>query len=59
MAVTYALSPRGACHMQGDMYELDLGRSTAEEIDLVPGDRHDTSVDKGRTAARLHAWRNL
>jgi len=59
MAVTYALSPRGACHMEGDMYELDLGRDKAEEIGLVPGDRHDTSAEKGRTAARLQAWRNL
>jgi aldehyde:ferredoxin oxidoreductase len=59
MAVTYALSPRGACHMQGDMYDLDLGRDTGEAIGLVPGDRHENSVEKGRTAARLQAWRNL
>src|SRR5512140_1692068 len=59
MAITYALSPRGACHMQGDMYELDLGRSVDEEIGLVPGDRHENSVEKGRMAARLQAWRNL
>lgn len=59
MAVTYALSPRGACHMQGDMYELDLGRSTDEELRLVTGDRHENSFEKGRMAARLQAWRNL
>ena len=59
MAVTYALSPRGACHMQGDMYELDLGRDNGEDINLVPGDRHDPNIEKGRTAARLQAWRNL
>jgi aldehyde:ferredoxin oxidoreductase len=59
MAVTYALSPRGACHMQGDMYDLDLGRDTGEAIGLVPGDRHENSSEKGRTAARLQAWRNL
>jgi aldehyde:ferredoxin oxidoreductase len=58
-AVTYALSPRGACHMQGDMYELDLGRDSGESIGLVPGDRHENSQEKGRTAARLQAWRNL
>ena len=58
-AVTYALSPRGACHMEGDMYELDLGRDSGEDIGLVPGDRHENSVEKGRTAARLQAWRNL
>jgi aldehyde:ferredoxin oxidoreductase len=59
MAVTYALSPRGACHMEGDMYELDLGRSNGEDIGLVPGDRHESSLEKGRTAARLQALRNL
>ena len=58
-APIYALSPRGACHMQGDMYQLDLGRDTGEDIGLVPGDRHENSVEKGRTAARLQAWRNL
>jgi aldehyde:ferredoxin oxidoreductase len=58
-AVTYALSPRGACHMQGDMYTLDLGQSGSEDIGLVTGDRHDNTVEKGRTAARLQAWRNL
>jgi aldehyde:ferredoxin oxidoreductase len=59
MAVTYALSPRGACHMQGDMYTLDLGQSNIEEVGLEPGDRHDNTFEKGRTAARLQAWRNL
>jgi len=59
MAVTYALSPRGACHMQGDMFDLDLGRSNLAEVGLEPGDRHDNSFEKGRSAARLQAWRNL
>jgi aldehyde:ferredoxin oxidoreductase len=58
-AVTYALSPRGACHMQGDMYTLDLGQSGVEDVGLVPGDRHENTTEKGRTAARLQAWRNL
>jgi aldehyde:ferredoxin oxidoreductase len=59
MAVTYALSPRGACHMQGDMFTLDLGQSNVGEVGLEPGDRHDNTFEKGRTAARLQAWRNL
>ena len=59
MAVTYALSPRGACHMEGDMFSLDLGQSNVEEVGLVPGDRHDNTLEKGRSAARLQAWRNL
>jgi aldehyde:ferredoxin oxidoreductase len=59
MAVTYALSPRGACHMEGNMYDLDLGQSNLEDVGLVAGDRHENSIEKGRTAARLQAWRNL
>jgi aldehyde:ferredoxin oxidoreductase len=59
MAVTYALSPRGACHMQGDMFTLDLGQESGEEIGLVPGNRHANTFEKGRIAARTQAWRNL
>ena len=59
MAVTYALSPRGACHMEGDMFSLDLGQSNVGEVGLEPGDRHENTFEKGRTAARLQAWRNL
>ena len=59
MAVTYALSPRGACHMQGDMFTLDLGQSNLGEVGLEPGERHENSVEKGHTAARMQAWRNL
>jgi aldehyde:ferredoxin oxidoreductase len=59
MAVTYALSPRGACHMEGDMFSLDLGQSNVEDVGLEPGERHDNTVEKGRIAARLQAWRNL
>ncbi len=59
MAVTYALSPRGACHMQGDMYGVDTGQGPAVELGILPGDRFDSSADKGRVAARQQAWRSL
>jgi aldehyde:ferredoxin oxidoreductase len=59
MAVTYALSPRGACHMQGDMFGLDIGQGAVEELGLDPGNRHENSVEKGRMSARMQAWRNL
>jgi len=59
MAVTYALSPRGACHMEGNMYDLDMGQSNLEDVGLVMGNRHENSIEKGRMAARLQAWRNL
>ena len=59
MAVTYALSPRGACHMQGDMYGVDMGMGPPVELGILPGDRFEATEEKGRTAARQQAWRNL
>ena len=59
MAVTYALSPRGACHMQGDMYGVDMGMGPATELGILPGDRFEATEEKGRIAARQQAWRNL
>jgi len=41
------------------MFNLDLGQSNHEDVGLEPGDRHDNTFEKGRTAARLQAWRNL
>jgi aldehyde:ferredoxin oxidoreductase len=59
MAAVYALSPRGACHMQGDAYSVDTGQGPALELGIEPGDRFDSSEEKGRIAARQQAWRNL
>jgi aldehyde:ferredoxin oxidoreductase len=59
MAVSYALSPRGACHLQGDMYGVDIGQDPPLEMGVIPGDRLRSSVEKGQTAARQQAWRNL
>jgi aldehyde:ferredoxin oxidoreductase len=59
LAVSYALSPRGACHMQGDMYSVDIGQAPTLELDIVPGDRFEATKAKGRIAARHQAWRNL
>jgi aldehyde:ferredoxin oxidoreductase len=59
MAVAYALSPRGACHMQGDMYSVDTGQVALEGLGVRPGDRFDSSDEKGRVAARQMAWRSL
>jgi aldehyde:ferredoxin oxidoreductase len=59
MAAVYALSPRGACHMQGDMYGVDTGQGPAYELDIAPGERFESSEDKGRVAARQQAWRTL
>jgi len=59
MAVTYALSPRGACHMEGDMYGVDTGQGPPVELGILPGDRFEASQEKGHIAARHQAWRNL
>jgi aldehyde:ferredoxin oxidoreductase len=59
MAITYALSPCGASHMQGDMYGVDMGQAQAPEIGIVPGERFESSEEKGRIAARQQAWRNF
>jgi aldehyde:ferredoxin oxidoreductase len=57
MALVYATSPRGACHMQGDMYAIDMGL-TLEEVGIFPGDRFATE-GKAQTVARLQDWRTL
>lgn len=57
MAVVYATSPRGACHMQGDMYMVDMGL-TLPEAGIFPGGRFKTR-GKSRTVARLQDWRTL
>jgi aldehyde:ferredoxin oxidoreductase len=59
MTVSYALSPRGACHMQGDMYAVDTGQGPAVELGIIPGDRFDSTPDKGRIAARHQTWRSV
>ncbi len=59
MAPVYALSPRGACHMQGDMYGVDTGQGPPFELGVTPGDRFESTEEKGRIAARQQAWRNL
>lgn len=57
MALTYATSPRGACHMQGDVYTVDMGM-TVPEVGLLPGSRFKNR-GKAVTVARLQNWRSL
>lgn len=59
MAVTYALSPCGGSHMQGDMYAVDMGQCELPEFGVTAGDRFESSEEKGRIAVRQQAWRNL
>jgi aldehyde:ferredoxin oxidoreductase len=57
MGLAYATSPRGACHMQGDMYAVDMGLSIPE-VGIVPGDRLK-SRGKAPVVARIQDWRSL
>lgn len=59
MAPVYALSPRGACHLQGDMYGVDTGQGPATELGIIPGDRFESSQEKGFITARSQAWRSI
>jgi aldehyde:ferredoxin oxidoreductase len=57
MALVYATSPRGACHMQGDMYSVDMGM-TLPEVGLVPSGRFRTR-GKAKVVSNLQDWRTL
>ncbi|MFX0080002.1 MAG: aldehyde ferredoxin oxidoreductase family protein [Candidatus Hermodarchaeota archaeon] len=57
LAVSYAVSPIGAHHMQGDIHTIDMGVAIPD-YDIEPGDRH---TDKGRGIAtsKLRNWRTI
>ena len=57
MAVVYATSPRGACHMQGDMYAVDMGL-TVPEVGIHPSGRFKTR-GKSKIVAKVQDWRTL
>jgi aldehyde:ferredoxin oxidoreductase len=57
MAMVYATSPRGACHLQGDMYMIDMGL-TISEVGLIPGGRFKT-VGKSKVVVKAQDWRTL
>jgi len=59
MAPVYALSPRGACHLQGDMYGIDTGQGPPVEVGIIPGERFENSEEKGKITARAQAWRSI
>jgi len=57
MAISYATGPRGACHLKGDYYNIELGSFIAEYM-LLPGDRL-SSVGKGEAAAKYQSFKDL
>ena len=57
MALVYATSPRGACHLQGEMYSIDMGL-TIPEVGIFPGGRFKTR-GKAKVVVRAQDWRTL
>ena len=57
MALSYATSPRGACHNQSDYFFMDWGRTQAE-IGLEYFSRHD-GAEKSANVARHQDWRTV
>lgn len=57
MALSYATSPRGACHNQSDYFFVDWGH-THEDIGITYFDRHD-QAEKVPNVARHQDWRTL
>ena len=56
-ALSYVLSPRGACHNQSDFFSIELG-GTMEEIGLPMTDRLSSAGKAGYVARHQH-WRSL
>jgi aldehyde:ferredoxin oxidoreductase len=58
MGLAYATSPRGACHMQGDVYIAELGLSLPE-VGIEPGSSRFVSQGRAPVVANLQDWRTL
>ncbi len=56
-ALSYVLSPRGACHNQSDYFNVGLG-GTIDEIGIVYQERFESS-GKGEQVARHQHWRSI
>jgi aldehyde:ferredoxin oxidoreductase len=57
MALSYATGPRGACHLKGDYYNVEIG-SMVPEYNILPGDRFD-SAGKAEMVAKYQNWKDL
>ncbi|MGB9700587.1 MAG: aldehyde ferredoxin oxidoreductase family protein [Thermodesulfobacteriota bacterium] len=57
MALSYATGPRGACHLKGDYYNVDLGNLVAEYM-ILPGERL-SSLGKSEAVAKYQSWKEL
>ena len=57
LALSYATGPRGACHLKGDYYNIDLGNMVLEYM-ILPSDRL-VSEGKGEPAAKFQSFKDL
>jgi len=57
MAICYATSPRGACHLNGDVYLVDLGQEVPE-LGIVSGDRFEEEK-KVEVVIKSQNWRTV
>ena len=57
LAISYATGPRGACHLKGDYYNIDLGNMILEYM-ILPSDRL-VSEGKGEPAAKFQSFKDL
>ncbi|MBT4264697.1 MAG: aldehyde ferredoxin oxidoreductase family protein [Deltaproteobacteria bacterium] len=57
LAVSYATGPRGACHLKGDFYNVELG-AFIMELEILPGDRLSPE-NKAVYAAKYQSLKDL
>ena len=57
MALSYATSPRGACHNQSDYFMVELGH-TEESIGIAYFERH-AQAEKAANVAKHQNWRTI
>ncbi|TET07813.1 MAG: aldehyde ferredoxin oxidoreductase [Candidatus Thorarchaeota archaeon] len=55
MTTVYTTASRGASHMEGDIYSVDMG-ADVQELGIIAGDRLEND-GKGKTAARVQEYR--
>jgi len=58
MAISYATGPRGACHLKGEYYTVDIGGGAIPELFILPGERM-SSENKGESAAKYQSIKDL
>jgi len=57
LAISFATNPRGACHLKGNYYNVDLGNMIPEYM-IMPSDRL-VSEGKGVPAAKFQSFKDL